>query len=642
MRKLIKIKKPMLMLLDMMLIIFSYLSSFHFIFQDRVPVQHRDEFIHNIIAILCIYIISLYLFRLYESLWTYASIDEFVFGVMGCIAAIMTIAIYFTLTGVRYLYDISILSGVFSVIYIVGFRMSFRIYRRFIAHFRKVNKQGFKRVMIIGAGSAGISIINEMKRNIDLKYNPVVLIDDDKHKKGSRISGVKVFGDRYKIKELIIDKDIDEILIAIPSLTSKERKELVDICKDTGRKVKIMPSLHELIDEKVTMKQIRDVNIEDLLGREPILLGNNGISDYLGNKTVLVTGGGGSIGSELCRQIVRFDPKQLLILDIYENNAYDLQNELKLKYPNVNLKVLIASIRDRKRLEKIFNEFKPEVVFHAAAHKHVPLMEDNPTEAIKNNVFGTMNLVEQADRFGVQRFVQISTDKAVNPTNIMGASKRICEMIIQSINRVSKTEFVAVRFGNVLGSNGSVIPLFKKQIANGGPITVTDKDVIRYFMTIPEAAELVLQASAYARGGEIFVLDMGKPVRIYDLAYDLIKLSGFEPYKDIDIKISGLRPGEKLYEELLTEEEGLSRTKHDKIFVAQPTFNNINVLKQAFDEVEFIIENGTKNQLISKIKELVPTYRHTDNLNLIDDVKEEIAQTVTQDYDGRNNLELIL
>jgi FlaA1/EpsC-like NDP-sugar epimerase len=632
MEGLMKIKKLILVFIDMALIMLSYLSAFYFIFQNKVPQQYSNSFMHNIIAIICIYIILLYIFRLYESLWRYASIDEFVLGIGGCVVAELVIITYCTLIGAQLPYNISILSGIFSVIYIVGFRMSFRIYRRFAIQFSRLNKKNYKRVMVIGAGSAGTMIINEMKRSNDMKYDPVALIDDDKYKKGSRISGVKVLGDRYKIKEITRQKHIDEIIISIPSLTSSERKELVDICKETSCKIKIMPALHELINGNITMKQIRDVDVEDLLGRESISLDNEGISEYLNSKTVLVTGGGGSIGSELCRQIAKFKPKQLLILDVYENNAYDLQNELKFKYPNLQLKVLIGSVRDKRRLEKIFNEYKPEIVFHAAAHKHVPLMEDNPTEAIKNNVFGTMNLAEQADRFRIQKFVLISTDKAVNPTNIMGASKRICEMIVQSMNRLSKTDFVAVRFGNVLGSNGSVIPLFKKQIANGGPVTVTDKNVIRYFMTIPEAAQLVLQAGSYAEGGEIFVLDMGKPVKIYDLACDLIKLSGFEPHKDISINISGLRPGEKLYEELLTEEEGLNKTEHNKIFVAKPTFTNIKVLRQVFKEIEFVIENGSKEELINKICELVPTYNYTTYPCDMDSVREEVAQTLIQTY----------
>jgi FlaA1/EpsC-like NDP-sugar epimerase len=334
-----------------------------------------------------------------------------------------------------------------------------------------------------------------------------------------------------------------------------------------------------------------------------------GISEYLENKTVLVTGGGGSIGSELCRQIVRFKPKQLLILDIYENNAYDLQNELRYNYPDLNLKVLIASVRDRKRIESIFKFFKPEVVFHAAAHKHVPLMEDNPSEAVKNNVFGTLNLSECADKYGVERFVMISTDKAVNPTNIMGATKRMCEMIVQAMDKVSKTEFVAVRFGNVLGSNGSVIPLFKKQIANGGPITLTHKEITRFFMTIPEASQLVLQAGAYAMGGEIFVLDMGKPVKIYDLACDLIRLSGFEPEKDIKIEVTGLRPGEKLYEELLMSEEGLGETRHEKIFVGRPMAWDIEELKGKLEGLRFLIDSDSREEMVHKIGDIVPTYR---------------------------------
>ncbi|MGN1029269.1 MAG: UDP-N-acetylglucosamine 4,6-dehydratase family protein, partial [Bacilli bacterium] len=374
-------------------------------------------------------------------------------------------------------------------------------------------------------------------------------------------------------------------------------------------KIQMMPSIYSVIDGKVSLNQIKDVEIEDLLGRKPIELEMQGISNYIKNKTVLVTGGGGSIGSELCRQISKFNPNRLIIFDIYENNAYDIQNELRYKYPKLNLLVLIGSVRDKKRLEQVFDKYKPDIVFHAAAHKHVPLMEDSPMEAIKNNVFGTLNVVECADKYNSERFVLISTDKAVNPTNVMGATKRICEMIIQSYDKVSHTKFVAVRFGNVLGSNGSVIPLFKKQIAQGGPVTVTHKNIIRYFMTIPEATQLVLQAGAFAKGGEIFVLDMGEPVKIYDLAYDLIRLSGYEPNKDIKIKVTGLRPGEKLYEELLMSEEGLTNTSHKKIFVGKPIFSDLNILRKKIKDLKEIIDKDNKKELIPKIEEIVPTYR---------------------------------
>lgn len=367
------------------------------------------------------------------------------------------------------------------------------------------------------------------------------IIDDDKQKLGTYIDGIRILGNRYDIKQIVYEKDVEEVVIAIANLEKKTLKELINECKELKVQVKIMPGLNEMIDGKFSIDSIRDVDVNDLLGRETVKLDYSGIADYLQEKIVLVTGGGGSIDSELCRQIVRFNPKQLIILDIYENNAYEIQMELKRNYPELNLVTLIGSVRDKVRLEHVFNQYKPQVVFHAAAHKHVPLMEDSPCEAIKNNVMGTLNVAEAASKYNVERFVLISTDKAVNPTNVMGASKRLCEMIIQAINKESKTDFVAVRFGNVLGSNGSVVPLFKKQIAKGGPVTLTHKEITRFFMTIPEAAQLVLQAGVYAKGGEIFVLDMGEPVKIYDLAKNLIKLSGFEPNKDIEIEVTGLR-----------------------------------------------------------------------------------------------------
>lgn len=618
-------KNLILMIIDIALINLAYLSAFFFRFIDGQDVGYLQNYIHNIAFITIIYIGVFFIFKFYKSLWIYASIDEFMLLICGCIIANVLSIVLGNIFNVDLPYGLSIVSGMIATIYILGFRISFRVYRRMVINFKNINKIGFKRVMIIGAGSAGTMIVNEIKRRPEMKLEPVALIDDSKYKQGTFVSGVKVFGGSKDIERIAKLRAVEEIIIAIPSLKSEDKKELIDIVKRTGCKMKIIPGVYELIQGKVISSQIREVQVEDLLGRDPVVLDNEGISDYITGKTVLVTGGGGSIGSELCRQISKYAPKRLMILDIYENNAYDLQNELKVKFPKLDLKIIIASVRDRKRVEKIFEEFKPEVVFHAAAHKHVPLMEDNPSEAIKNNVFGTLNVAECADRAGVKRLVLISTDKAVNPTNIMGASKRMCEMIIQAINKQSKTEFVAVRFGNVLGSNGSVIPLFKKQIASGGPVTLTNKNITRYFMTIPEASQLVLQAGAYAKGGEIFVLDMGKAVRIYDLACDLIRLSGFEPHKDIKIEVTGLRPGEKLFEELLMAEEGLGSTKHEKIFVGSPTFTDMNMLKKGFDEFRFIIENGDKEDLIRKVEELVPTYKRTPNDIVSNEDEEETA-----------------
>jgi FlaA1/EpsC-like NDP-sugar epimerase len=635
-------KRSLLVLADVALINLSFISALYFRFMKNITDMYMHDYIKRIIVITLIYIVSFYIFKLYESLWIYASLDEFILSISGCVAGTIMSIVYSAYTNPRVPYSVVILTGIFSVIYIFGFRISFRIYRRIGMYIRHMKTKEFKRALIIGAGSAGNIVINEMKNHSLMKYVPIGFIDDNKYKVGRVISGVKVLGDRKNIEAVVKEKKVDEIIIAIPSLNGNSKKEIIQECKQTGCRVKIIPGISDLIEGKISLSQIRDVQVEDLLGREPIQLENNEIKEYIKEKVVLVTGGGGSIGSELCRQIAKFKPKQLIILDVYENNAYDLQNELTYASPELNQKVLIACIRDRSNIDKIFSDYRPEVVFHAAAHKHVPLMEESPQEAIKNNVFGTLNVAECADKYKVKKFVMISTDKAVNPTNIMGASKRICEMIVQAMSRQSKTAFVAVRFGNVLGSNGSVIPLFKKQIAKGGPVTVTSKEVTRYFMTIPEASQLVLQAGAYAKGGEIFVLDMGKPVKIYDLACDLIRLSGFEPHKDIKINVTGLRPGEKLYEELLMEEEGLGKTTHNKIFVGRPIITSMDYLKRAFEEMNIILESGTKEQLVRKVRELVPGYNNPIYFEEVSRAKEEIAQTFIQDYEGTNGLGAVL
>lgn len=499
----------------------------------------------------------------------------------------------------------------------------------------KINKklkysESPKNVLIIGAGSLGRLVIDEMKKETGAVFKPIGVIDDDRSKLGTYINGVKVLGNRNDIKNIVENQSVDLILIAIASISSDEKKKIIEVCHETKVKVKIMPGVYEMIDGKVNLTQMRDIDLKDLLGRQEIKLSKDEIANYIKNKRVLVTGGGGSIGSELCRQIANFNPKELMILDIYENNAYDLEMELNRTHPELKKRVVIASIRDKEKLDSVFNDFKPQVVFHAAAHKHVPLMETNPGEAIKNNIGGTLNTVECADKYGVEKFVLISTDKAVNPTNVMGATKRMCEMIIQAINKESKTDFVAVRFGNVLGSNGSVIPLFKNQIAEGGPVTLTHKDITRYFMLIQEATLLVLQAGAYAKGGEIFVLDMGKQVKIYDLAKNLIKLSGYEPFEDIDIKIIGLRPGEKLYEELLMDEEGLTETKHEKIFIGKPRNFDFDYIKENIEELINVSRFGTDEDIRSKIEEFVPTYNRLDKKekNEAESSKFEVAITL--------------
>ena len=470
------------------------------------------------------------------------------------------------------------------------------------------NAQRKIRVMIVGGGAAGLALIKEMQDSEKSTYKPVCIADDDFEKRGKSVRGVKIGGTTYEVKRMAVEYGVQEIFVTMPAVGKRTVSEIVKRCQECNCPVKILPGIYQMANGEVTIAKLRQVDVQDLLGREQVCVNLDEIMGYIENKVVLVTGGGGSIGSELCRQIASKNPKTLIILDIYENNAYEIEQELKRAHPSLNLLTLIASVRDRVKIRDVFDKYRPQIVFHAAAHKHVPLMETSPNEAIKNNVFGTLNVAECADEFAVETFVQISTDKAVNPTNIMGATKRICEMIIQTIGRHSKhTKFVAVRFGNVLGSNGSVIPLFKKQLAEGGPLTVTHKDIIRYFMTIPEAVSLVLQAGAYAKGGQIFVLDMGEPVRIYDLAYNLIKLSGFEPNVDIDIVCTGLRPGEKLFEERLMQEEGLQKTENGLISIAKPIEldeDNLweqlkNLREQAYGELEDV-----KNS----VKELVPTY----------------------------------
>ena len=513
--------------------------------------------------------------------------------------------------------DVALLPIRFPVIYgvivaclVVISRFSYRL----IKYIRNSNKFTKKvttdyPVMIIGAGDAGCTIVQELLDSEKISKLPVCIIDDDISKTNTYIYGIPVVGTRNSIVEMAKKYNIAEIILAIPSLDSKSKAEILNICKETKCKVKVIPGMYELLNGSVSVSKARDVEIVDLLGREQIKVNLDEIMGYIENQKVLVTGGGGSIGSELCRQIAIHNPKQLIIVDIYENNAYDIEQELRRKLPNLNLVVLIASIRDKGKVEDIFKKYRPDIVFNAAAHKHVPLMETSPNEAIKNNVFGTLNVARAADRFKTKRFVQISTDKAVNPTNIMGASKRICEMIIQTIGRHSKTcKFVAVRFGNVLGSNGSVIPLFKKQINEGGPVTVTHKDIIRYFMTIREAVSLVLQAGAYAKCGEIYVLDMGEPVRIYDLAENLVKLSGYTPGVDMEIKITGLRPGEKLYEERLMSEEGLQKTANGLISIAKPIELDE---ERFFYQLDDLYEEAYKETTHMKelVKELVPTYQ---------------------------------
>ncbi len=549
--------------------------------------------------------ISAWVFRLYNSMWRYAG---FLDALKIMYVVFITLSVNLVIAGISptldYVYAIVV--AFFTFISLASTRFAFKITAYFGPLHVKANKK--TKVIILGAGYAGSVIIREFKTTDKINMHPVCVLDDDESKIGKTINGVKVEGKINDVATFVKKYGAEEILLAIPSIGSKRKKEILEICQQTECKVRIIPGIYQFANGKFSVQAIRDVEITDLLGREQIKVNLDEIMSYIEGKVIMVTGGGGSIGSELCRQIASHNPKKLIILDNYENNAYEIEQELKRNYANLNLDVIIATVREKSRLERIFKEERPNIVFHAAAHKHVPLMERNPEEAVKNNVGGTFNVADCAGKFGVDKFIMISTDKAVNPTNVMGASKRICEMIIQAMNSVYDTDYVAVRFGNVLGSNGSVIPLFKKQILAGGPVTVTHKDIVRYFMTIPEAVSLVLQAGAYAKGGEIFVLDMGEPVRIYDLAVNLIKLSGFEPNVDIDIKITGLRPGEKLFEERLMQEEGLQKTANEMISIGKPlNFDQ----KQLFETVKELCSFANKGEkkMKEKVASLVDTYK---------------------------------
>lgn len=556
-----------------------------------------------------------WLFRLYDSIWNYVSVSELERIVVAAfIVSLLNV-------GISYVLNLEVHQTswymprsfyfIFSFLLIISTcitRFGYRAIRMIVRRHR--DKKIGANVMVVGAGEAGNMLIKEIMASDYLHKNICCIIDDSDRKVGSFIQGVKIVGNRDTIESNVEKYNIKEIIVAIPSADKKELSSIVNICQRTGCHVKILPGICEIVNEEGKLGQLRDVQVEDLLGRDPIVVDLDSIMGYVTGRVVMVTGGGGSIGSELCRQLADHGVKQLIIVDIYENNAYAIQQELIMKYPDLDLIVLIASVRNTNRLKSIFEAYKPEIVYHAAAHKHVPLMEVSPNEAVKNNVFGTLKTVKAADAAGVEKFVLISTDKAVNPTNIMGATKRICEMIVQTYNKKSKTDFVAVRFGNVLGSNGSVIPLFKKQIEAGGPVTVTHPDIIRYFMTIPEAVSLVLQAGAFAKGGEIFVLDMGEPVKILDLAENLIRMSGFVPYQDIDIKFSGLRPGEKLYEELLMDEEGLQDTENKLIHIGKPIKLDEEKFLKALDNLYMACLDEPNPATVRKlVGDIVPTYK---------------------------------
>ena len=574
------------------------------------------EFIENIFQYLPVNLILTVIvfaaFRLYQGIWKYASASDLVNIILACLVSAVTQTVGMTLMGLRFPRSYPFMYFAVLTAGISMFRFTYRILAYFRQKQQGLIREGKTNTMIVGAGEAGNTLLKELQNSKFVEQNVCCLVDDDPGKIGKYLRGVLVAGNRKDICRLAEEYHIDEIMIAIPSASHAEIQELLDICSQTSCKLKVLPGIYQLVNGEVSVSKLRNVEIEDLLGREPIDTQVESIMGYVSGKVVLVTGGGGSIGSELCRQIARHEPKQLVIFDIYENNAYDIQQELKRDYPELNLVVLIGSVRNTHRINGVFEKYRPQIVYHAAAHKHVPLMEDSPNEAIKNNVMGTYKTAQAAEKEGGSRFVLISPDKAVNPTNIMGASKRLCEMVIQMMNNRSKTEFVAVRFGNVLGSNGSVIPLFKKQIEEGGPVTVTHPDIIRYFMTIPEAVSLVLQAGARAKGGEIFVLDMGKPVKILDLALNLIRLSGLKPYEDIDIVFTGLRPGEKLYEELLMDEEGLQSTDNKLIHIGKPIDFDEELFIHQLEELDELSRMDSP-KIKEKVMEVVPTYHMKEN-----------------------------
>ena len=606
-----------LILLDIMSIIVASVGALYIRFDfnfSSIPVGYFEK-LENIIAFnIIVTLVFFALWKLYKSVWRYASATELLNIIFAttCAAIAQVILCYILDEKMPRSYYVIYWALLFAMTSAI--RFSYRILR--LINSKRTEFTGRKKannVMLIGAGAAANSILKEIESSQYLSLNVKCIIDDHNGCHGKFLRGVPIIGGRDKIIDAVGEYNIDEIIFAIPSANTKTKKEILDICKETGCKLRTLPGMYQLINGDVSVAKLKEVEIEDLLGREPIQINTEEVLNYVKDKVVLVTGGGGSIGSELCRQIASHQPKQLIIVDIYENNAYDIQLELQRKYPKLNLETMIASVRDQNKINNLFAYYHPDIVYHAAAHKHVPLMEDAPHEAIKNNVFGTLNVAKAADQYGVKKFILILTNKAVNPTNIMGASKRLCEMIVQSFDKKSKTEFVAVRFGNVLGSNGSVIPLFKKQIKAGGPVTVTHPEITRFFMTIPEAAQLVLQAAAYAKGGEIFVLDMGKPVKIYDLARKMIYLSGLKPDEDIKIKFTGLRAGEKLYEELIMDEEKdqMQLVYHDKIFVTKPIDmdyenfeNNLQKLKNSCEKDAHAVK--------LEIKKIVPNYNGKD------------------------------
>jgi len=616
------IRKAMWMAADLAVLYLSFYFAYLIKFDQiaGIPKSITNHLIEVISIMVGIKFLALLIMRMYSKIWRFAGITELVDVVVACgLGSAATMAMLFLISRqpefnmILVPRSIVLIALMFDIAFIGGIRFIYRMLFH-VSPKEMIRHQLKKRTLIYGAGQAGVMVLKEINTQDRGDFSPIGFLDDDDAKYNQKLHGLPIYGGLEHLEKVVVKERVEAIIVAMPSASQERIKEILHAAKETGVKISILPRVYDILDGAVVTSKLRPVEIEDLLGRDPVKLENDLISGYVAGKRVMVTGGGGSIGSELCRQLAKFKPVQLVIVEIYENNGYDIQMELKRSYPELDLHVEIASVRDRIRLEEIFTRFRPQVVFHAAAHKHVPLMEESPAEAIKNNVFGTRNVIELCDETGVQKCVLISTDKAVNPTNVMGASKRLCEMLVQSYSEVAKhTGFSAVRFGNVLGSNGSVIPLFKRQIQAGGPVTVTHPDIIRYFMTIPEAAQLVIQAGGYASGGEIFVLDMGEPVKIDGLARDLIRLSGFEPDRDIQIVYTGLRPGEKLYEELLMSEEGLGKTNSEKIFVAQPMSLPYAELIEGIESLADAFHDSSA--LRTALMKIVPTYAPTEVSN---------------------------
>ncbi len=614
-----KIRQLSLFAVDMVIVSLMYIASW-FVFAKMLSLNTEICWLHLLLVLACEGL-SLSLFRCYDSLWRYADSKEYLMQFFGSAVGFLA---YFAVDRLllprslhysnRFILFVVLLSLVGMWLFRFGYR-----YIRQIRKLREYKRRLARPLVIVGAGDAGVDLVEEIKRNRNVHYRVEGYFDDDPAKQGMMVRDVPVLGAIDEMPRKLADTDIKDIIVAIPSISDDDQRRVLQLCSQTGCRVQILPRVTEWMNKENTSLwgHVRDVKVEDLLGRDTVTFDNQEVYDFLENKVVMVTGGGGSIGSELCRQIACHHPRRLIIVDIYENNAYDIQQELRYQYGDkLDLCVEIASVRDRVKVEFLFRKYRPQIVFHAAAHKHVPLMESCPEEAIKNNVFGTFNVAEAANKFSADKFILISTDKAVNPTNVMGASKRMCEMIVQSFEGIGSTCYVAVRFGNVLGSNGSVVPLFKRQLEKGGPLTITDRRIIRYFMTIPEAAQLVMQAGAMADSSQIFVLDMGEPVKILSLAENLVRLAGYTPYKDIDIVETGLRPGEKLYEELLMDNDRLGATKYNKIFVEQRESLSYDGLQQNLESLRQVLETEDKQQIVAVMRDIVPTFRTPEEVNV--------------------------